>query len=90
MQRLLHFFWFNYHRRLGDENVYQDSNSEIQKWAERRLSRSFRVHSTSCVTQGRVTVSREDILLGHPSWETHLAATARFGKSERDWMRDST
>lgn len=89
MSRLLHFFWFNYHRRLGDENRYQDSNSEIQKWAEKRLSGRFAVHSTSCITQGRVTVSKEDILLGHPSWEPQMAASARIGKSDRDWMRDN-
>ena len=87
--RLLHFFWFNYHQRLGDEGRYQESNSEIQKWAEKQLSKSFTVHSTSCVTQGRVTVSKEDILLGHPNWDTHSAATGRFGSSERDWMRDN-
>jgi glycosyltransferase involved in cell wall biosynthesis len=89
VRRLLHFFWFNYHRRLGDENLYQDSNSEIQKWAEKRLAGRFAVHSTSCVTQGRVTVSKEDILLGHPNWDTHAAATGRFGRSDRDWMRDN-
>ena len=89
MQRLLHFFWFNYHRRLGDENVYQDSNSEIQKWAEKCLSRRFMVHSTSCVTQGRVTVSKEDILIGHPNWDPQLPAASRAGGSARDWMRDN-
>ena len=89
MKGLLHFFWFNYHRRHGDANLYQDSNSEIQKWAEKCLAGRFMVHSTSCVTQGRVTVSREDVLLGHPSWDTHAAAAGRFGRSDRDWMRDN-
>ena len=87
--RLLHFFWFNYHRRSGDEIVYQDSNSEIQKWGERLLSRNFPVHSTSCVSQGRVTVSKDDILLGHPTWDGLNSALEQFGRSERDWMRDN-
>ncbi len=89
MNRLLHFFWFNYHRRQGDERRYQDSNSEIQKWAEKRLARHFTVHSTSCVTQGRVTASKQDILLGHPNWDPQLPQVARLGRSERDWLRDN-
>jgi glycosyltransferase involved in cell wall biosynthesis len=87
-QRLLHFFWDNYQRRSNDENVYQSSNAEIQKWAERMLGRHFAVHSTSCLTQGRVTLSKEDILLGQLTWETGDAG-AGLGPSERDWVLDN-
>jgi len=89
MRRLLHFFWFGYQRRHGDAAHYQDANIEIQKWAERLLSERYAVHSSSCVTQGRVTQAASDILIGHPNWDLNVAAADRIGRSERDWMTDN-
>ena len=89
MPRLLHFFWFNYQKRQGDTNIYQNSNYEIQKWAEKHLANKYAVHSTSCITQGRVTVSQEDILLGHLSWDPHAHQAEKRGRSQRNWMLDN-
>jgi len=88
-KRMLHFFWFGYQRRHGDEALYQEANVEIQKWAERQLAERFTVHSSSCITQGRVTSSARDILIGHPSWDVNVAAAPRIGTSARDWMTDN-
>ena len=89
MDRLLHFFWFGYQRRELDALVYEDSNSEIQKWAERSLEEHFAVHSTSCVTEGRVTTSAGDVLIGHPTWDSMHGQRNRRGRLERDWVRDN-
>jgi glycosyltransferase involved in cell wall biosynthesis len=89
MKRLLHFFWFNYDRRENDRDVYDTSNGEIQKWAERMLEDRFDVHSTSCATQGRVTRSPSDILIGHPTWHLDFARPVPPGRSQRDWVRDN-
>jgi glycosyltransferase involved in cell wall biosynthesis len=89
MKRLLHFFWFNYDRREHDREVYDTSNGEIQKWAERLLEERFDVHSTSCVTQGRVTRSPSDILIGHPTWHTESGEPPLAGGSQRNWVRDN-
>jgi glycosyltransferase involved in cell wall biosynthesis len=89
VKRLLHFFWFNYHRRERDAGVYEHNNGEIQKWAERLLESRFDVHSTSCATQGRVTQSPRDILLGHPTWQPQFADVPAGGRSERDWVADN-
>jgi len=86
MQRLLHFFWFNYHQREGDGRVYETSIYEIQKWAEKCLGRHYAVHSTSCVTQGRVTLSKPDILLGHLTWD---AEAGRAARTQRNWVHDN-
>lgn len=87
MKRLLHFFWFDYHRHSLDAGVYQYSNLEIQKWAERELERHFAVHSTSCMTQGRVTLNPQDVLIGNLTWVN--AADPKLGASERNWVRDN-
>lgn len=89
MNRLLHFFWANYHKREGDEHLYQYSNQEIQKWAEKLLARHFFVHSTSFTNQGRVTISASDILLGGLTWDPHPVATDKIGKSQRNWVLDN-
>jgi glycosyltransferase involved in cell wall biosynthesis len=89
MTRMLHFFWFNYHKREGDERVYHTSNYEIQKWAEKCLGKHFTVHSTSCVTQGRVTVAKDDILLGHLSWDPEADPSGGAPKSQRNWVYDN-
>ena len=89
MNRLLHFFWFNYHKRYGDAGVYEQSNVEIQKWAEKCLEHRFAVHSTSCETQGRVTISERDILLGHLTWDPYSGTPGETGRSQRNWMRDN-
>ena len=89
MQRLLHFFWFNYHRREGDEGIYQVGTYEIQKWAERHLARHYAVHSTSCITQGRVTLSGSDVLIGHLSWDPGDDGTGKAGRSLRNWVYDN-
>lgn len=87
MKRLLHFFWFNYHRHALDTEVYQYSNEEIQKWGERLLDRQFAVHSTSCISQGRVTRNPQDILIGHLTW--YGGGDPRLGASERNWVFDN-
>ena len=89
MKRLLHFFWFDYNRRENDENVYEANNSEIQKWGERLLETRFDVHSTSCVTQGRVTRSPSDVLLGHPTWDPQYRTPTVLGRSVRNWVLDN-
>jgi hypothetical protein len=89
MKRLLHFFWFNYDRREHDREIYDSSNGELQKWAERLLEERFDVHSTSCVTQGRVTRSPSDILIGHPTWHTESREPSPAGRSQRNWVRDN-
>jgi glycosyltransferase involved in cell wall biosynthesis len=86
---MLHFFWFNYHRRENDRDVYEVSNLEIQKWGERMLEERFDVHSTSCVSQGRVTRNPSDILIGHPTWHMDYAKAEPSGRSERNWVRDN-
>ena len=89
MKRLLHFFWFGYDRRENDRSVYEISNLEIPKWAERSLEDRFDVHSTSCATVGRVTRSASDILIGHPTWQPGYAQPRPAGRSERNWVYDN-
>ncbi len=89
MKNLLHFFWANYHKREGDERRYQNSNTEIQKWAEKLLEKNFTVHSTSFINQGRVTISAQDILLGGLTWDANPDAAGKLGRSQRNWVSDN-
>jgi glycosyltransferase involved in cell wall biosynthesis len=86
---MLHFFWSGYHLMEGCYQKYEYSNLEIPKWAEYYLSQKTNFHQSHWFS-GRVTDHPEDILIGHPTWDSRdLSSNPEQPKLLSNWVRDN-
>ncbi|WP_019501415.1 hypothetical protein [Pseudanabaena sp. PCC 6802] len=86
---MLHLFLTDYFLREHSYTTYEYYNYELAKWAEYYLGQKVAVHQAHWCT-GRVTENPNDILLGHPTWDSSEQAVATgLGKFKRDWVKDN-
>jgi hypothetical protein len=86
---MLHFFWGGYNLSENTYKKYEFSNLEIAKWAEYYLGKKVPFHQSNWYT-GKVTDRPQDILLGHPTWDSRpQAEVSKMGRLLRDWVKDN-
>jgi glycosyltransferase involved in cell wall biosynthesis len=86
---MLHFFWSGYHLTEGCYQKYEYSNLEIAKWAEYYLSQKTAFHQSHWLF-GKVTDHPQDILIGHPTWDTRgNSSNGERPKLLRNWVKDN-
>jgi glycosyltransferase involved in cell wall biosynthesis len=85
---MLHFFWTPYRFALGAYERYESANAEFVKYARQYFEGVTATHMAhyNC---GRVTERPEDILLGHPTWDTAWNIENRCYSVTDDWVRDN-
>lgn len=86
---MLHFFWCGYHLNENAYHKYEFANLEIAKWAEYYFKKKVPFHQSNWYA-GRVTDHPQDILLGHPTWDSRPQAEVyKMGRLLRDWVKDN-
>jgi hypothetical protein len=68
MPRMIHFFYTPYDFRTNSYDIYEVASDEIVKYAARHLGRRIPIHIAP-FSAGRVTVSPDDILIGHTPYD---------------------
>jgi hypothetical protein len=86
---MMHFFWSSFFLEEHSYESYEYSNQEIAKWAEFYLSKEIAFHQSSWLS-GKVTDRADDILLGHPTWDSRNSISkATNGSLLRNWVKDN-
>jgi hypothetical protein len=86
---MLHFFWSGYNLCKNSLERYEYSNAEIAKWAEYYLSQKTSFHASKW-NAGKVTENREDILVGHLTWDGRSPHEHQvMGELVHDWVKDN-
>ncbi|MCC3587171.1 glycosyltransferase family 1 protein [Microcoleus sp. PH2017_30_WIL_O_A] len=87
---MLHFLWCGYNLSENAYEKYEFANLEIAKWAEYYLGKKVAFHQSNWYA-GKVTDRPQDILLGHPTWDSRSQAEgSKMGKLLRDWVKDNS
>ena len=85
---MLHFLYTPYLFKKGSYRKYEAANDEIVKYARRYFEAVTPVHLTH-FNVSRVTMRPEDILLGHPTWDSAYNIVDRNHEVINDWVRDN-
>ena len=85
---MLYFFWTPYVFKKGCYDRYESANNEIVKYARRHLEKKVTTQITH-FNSGRVTDRKEDILLGHPTWDASWTPGDSTWQVTDDWVRDN-
>jgi len=86
---MLHFFWCGYNLSENAYKKYEFANLEIAKWAEYYLAKKVSFHQSNWYA-GKVTDRPQDILLGHPTWDSRSQVeVSKMGSLLRDWVKDN-
>ncbi|MBI9086560.1 MAG: hypothetical protein JEZ11_23385 [Desulfobacterales bacterium] len=85
---MLHFFWTPYLFAEGCYDRYESANNEIVKYARKHFEKKVTTHITH-FNSGRVTDRKEDILLGHPTWDASWSPGDTAHRVLNDWVRDN-
>jgi hypothetical protein len=64
---MIHFLYQPYLFTKQSFDIYESANAEIVKGARRVLGNKLPIHTQNC-TAGRVTVNKDDILIGHVTY----------------------
>jgi glycosyltransferase involved in cell wall biosynthesis len=85
---MLHFIYTPYLFQKRSYQQYESANHEIVKYARRYFETVTPVHMTH-FNSSRVTNRPEDILLGHPTWDSAYNIVDRVHAVTNDWVRDN-
>ena len=85
---MLHFLYTPYLFKKGSYRRYEAANDEIVKYARRYFETVTPVHLTH-FNASRVTIRPEDILLGHPTWDSAYNIVDKNHVVVNDWVRDN-